>query len=620
MKMLIDRGSDRPSNSSDQRRRYLWAIGELAAKIPPSQTISDRYRVVAPQVWLDTQPHLPPQFPDPIPEEILPYLHLYPLKRHVPIVFGTCQWADRGAEVLLLENAPIDDRGNLYPTLSQCWSTATPARRAYWLWQLLQLWTPLDKVGMAASLLDENNIRVQGWRVWLLELHPSTFKHSLKDLGRMWSTLVSDAGEELEEFLRDICQQMRDGIKIETIVSQLNGMLLESAARLPLHVRVSGATETGPVRNKNEDACYPTPSDLRAKQESPNDELLPNLAILCDGVGGHEGGEVASQMTVQALKLQIRAFLNEMARESTLIPPEAISDQLAAIVRVVNNIVAAQNDAQDRESRQRMGTTLVMALQVAQLVRTQTGEVLDNAHELYLTHVGDSRAYWITREYCVQLTVDDDAIAREVRSGRSFYYQARQQKHSGALTQALGTRDGDLLRPTISRFILEEDGVLLLCSDGLSDRDGVERYWSRFVPAILDDELDLDVAVQEWIQLANETNGHDNTSIVLTRYRVSKLPTDKVRLFEPSDRTAQLDRPESEMSEASKVLLYDRAEPSRPRRRRPNPPAWMTVVGVLAALALSGAIGWLAMSQLKPDRNAPEPVAPTPSLPPAEQE
>ena len=618
--MLLNKVSDRQSRSNFERRRYLWAMGELAAKIPPSQVIADRYRVVTPQVWLDTQPELPPQFPDPIPEVVEPYLHLYPLRLHVPIAFGTCQWANDGAQVLLLENAPIDPQGNLYPTLSQMWSTASPVRRAYWLWQILQLWTPLVEAGMGASLLDENNIRVQGWRVWLLELHPSTLQHSLKDLGRTWSTLVRDAGEELGEFLRGICQQMRDGDRIDAIAPKLNTWLLERAAELPLHVRVAGATDTGPVRNKNEDACYPTASDLRAKQESPHDELIPNLAILCDGVGGHEGGEVASQMTVQALKLQMRAFLAEMVRESTPIPPDAICDQLAAIVRVVNNIVAAQNDSQDRALRQRMGTTLVMALQVPQKVRTQTGETLENAHELYLTHVGDSRAYWITREYCQQLTVDDDAISREVRSGRSLYHQAQQQKHSGALTQALGTRDGDLLRPTISRWIIEEDGVLLLCSDGLSDRDGVERYWSRFVPAILDEELSIDAAVDEWIQLANETNGHDNTSIVLTYYRLSQHPTEKVRLFEPGQPSTDIAPPESEMSEASKVLLYDRPESSRRRRRRPNPPAWVTIVGVLAALALSAAIGWLAMSQLKPKQTPPEPVAPTQSLPPADGE
>ena len=74
------------------------------------------------------------------------------------------------------------------------------------------------------------------------------------------------------------------------------------------------------------------------------------------------------------------------------------------------------------------------------------------------------------------------------------------------------------------------------------------------------------------------------------------------------------------MSEASKVLLYDRPESSRRRRRRPNPPAWVTIVGVLAALALSAAIGWLAMSQLKPKQTPPEPVAPTQSLPPADGE
>uniref|UniRef100_A0ACD5H226 PP2C family protein-serine/threonine phosphatase n=1 Tax=Desertifilum tharense IPPAS B-1220 TaxID=1781255 RepID=A0ACD5H226_9CYAN len=147
-------------------------------------------------------------------------------------------------------------------------------------------------------------------------------------------------------------------------------------------------------------------------------------------------------------------------------------------VRVVNNQIAAQNDTQGRELRQRMGTTLVMALQLPQRVGLQAGRV-GNSHELYIAHVGDSRAYWMTPNYCQLLTVDDDVSVREVRMGRSLYRECLRRPDAGALTQALGTRDAEFVRPTVRRFILEEDGILLLCSDGLSDRDRIESVLGR---------------------------------------------------------------------------------------------------------------------------------------------
>jgi protein phosphatase len=624
--MLLDRVSDRLPESTARCQRYLWALGDLAAKIPTGQTIADRYQVIAPRIWLDTQPDRPPRFPTSIPEELSPYLQLYPWRLHLPEAFGACQWAqpEDSPEILLLENAPIDRQGNLYPVMTEVWAAATPVRQVYWLWQLLQLWTPLSEAGVAASLLDDNNIRVEGWRVWLLELKPSALNHTLKDLGQFWSNWIDRTQETIAEPLKQICQKMRSGdITLEDIATHLDALLLDLAARQPLRVQVAGATDAGPVRPQNEDACYPTPADLQAKEESPHKELLSHVAIVCDGVGGHEGGEIASHMTVQALKLQLRAFLTEIAQESTIVPQALISEQLAAIVRVVNNMVAAQNDSQDRESRQRMGTTLAMGLQLPQKVQISTGETLENAHELYVVNIGDSRAYWLTRDYCQRLTVDDDVAGREVRLGRSLYRQAQERYDAAALTKALGTRDSQMLHPTIDRFILEEDGLLLLCSDGLSDNDWVEQSWREFAPGVLDGERTLQETVEAWVQLANEKNGHDNASVVLTYYRVSELTAKEVQLFDPAQKAKALDTPDTPMSESSKALLY--GQPSTgldpyPSRRRDRSSYWMTILGIVGALALSVAMGWLAMSQLKTRQapSVPEPEVQTaPELPPS---
>jgi protein phosphatase len=226
---------------------------------------------------------------------------------------------------------------------------------------------------------------------------------------------------------------------------------------------------------------------------------------------------------------------------------------MAALIRVVNNTIASQNDAQGRASRQRMGTTLVMGLQLAQQVPRADGSELPNSHELYLVNVGDSRAYWITENYCQKLTVDDDLTTREVCMGRSFYREIKQRRDAGALTQALGTKDGNLIKPNIQRFIIEEDGLLMLCSDGLSDNGWVEKSWAEYAPPILDDRVSIEDGLKAWIDLANDKNGHDNTSIVVMRCRISP---EKLVLFE-ANKLPNQEVQAGEMSDASKALLYD---------------------------------------------------------------
>ncbi|HEY9653367.1 MAG TPA: PP2C family serine/threonine-protein phosphatase, partial [Coleofasciculaceae cyanobacterium] len=320
--------------------------------------------------------------------------------------------------------------------------------------------------------------------------------------------------------LQEIVAQLQDEKpSYKEIATQLNQLLLEQAARQPLRIQVAGATDTGPNHDHNEDTCFPTMADLPTDFSQPRDPLIPHLAIVCDGIGGHEGGEVASQLAVRSIQLQIRALLTELQEDPEIMTPDLVAQQLAAIIRVANNLISSHNDAQERESRRRMATTLTLALQLPQIMRMPDGQ--GNAHELYIASVGDSRAYWLTPRYCQQLTVDDDVATREVRMGRSLYRQALQRPDATALTQAVGTRDAELLRPTVRRFILEEDGLLLLCSDGLSDNGVIEEFCTDYPKDIFSGKISIQGAVQSLIELANQKNGHDNTSVVLTYCAVS---------------------------------------------------------------------------------------------------
>lgn len=578
--------------------RYLWAVGGQALQQTVGTSVAGRYYVTAPQVWLDTQPGLSPAVSDTGPSEaMLPYLYLYPYRIHLPELYGVCPASRKdAAEILLLENEPLDPQGNLYPAIAQAWSGAPPVRQLYWLWQLLQLWSPLAEQGVAASLLAANNIRVQGWRVRLCQLiHDSVILPDaantttevsplgLSDLANLWLSWIANSSPGLQESLTSLCQAMQaPAAEVTAIAQQLNQLLLEQAAQLPLRLHLVGATDPGPQYNHNEDTCYPLLADTRTA-----DGLLPHLAVVCDGIGGHEGGEVASQLAVQSIKMQVQALLTEVAAESEPVEPAILMEQLATVARVANNLIAAQNDVQEREARRRMGTTLMMAVQLPQRVRLSNGALADNGHELYLVSVGDSRAYWLTPRDCHRLTVDDDVAAREVRRGRSLYREALQRPDAGSLTQALGTRDADFLHPTVQRFILEEDGILLLCSDGLSDNGWVESAWQELTESVLRGKQSLTNAAQAWIDLANEKNGHDNVSVVLMRCYVSSsqpevsLP-DMGSAFPTADWGATA-RPSSETDQLAEPEVPPAAKPIvRSHRWR------TTLLGLLIVLLASG--------------------------------
>ncbi|MFQ4144100.1 serine/threonine-protein phosphatase [Chlorogloeopsis sp. ULAP02] len=501
-------------------KRYLWAVGEFPTKISPGEIVAERYEVIAPQIWLDTQPGKLPDIPEEISDEVIPYLRLYPQRLHLPQIYGCVRSpAQDGVDLLLLENVPVDETGNLYPAIATVWQQATAIRQVYWLWQILQLWTPLSELGVAASLLKPDNLRVQGWCVRLLQLqHSKTIRNpSLQDLAECWQPWVNIAKTQVAAGLEKIVRHMGNpDADLVAISTQFNTFLLASAAQLPLTIKMAGATDIGSQElTQNEDSCFPTAND------SIEDPLLLQAAIICDGIGGHEGGEVASLLAIQSLKLQIRALLKDIAEQTEIVPPNVVHKQLEASLRVVNNVICNCNNEQKRGGTQRMATTAVMAVQVPQNIPNVSSLQSENAHELYLTSIGDSRAYWITYNYCQLLTVDDDVVAREVSNARSFYHKALQRPDAAALTQALGTKDGEFLHFWMQRLIVEEDGILLLCSDGFSDNNLVEQSWREYALPVLTGEFSLEDALYSWMKIASEKNGYDNISLVLIHYRVS---------------------------------------------------------------------------------------------------
>lgn len=232
-------------------------------------------------------------------------------------------------------------------------------------------------------------------------------------------------------------------------------------------------------------------------------EKKSTLVIVCDGIGGQDAGEVASQLAVESLATVIKARILPTLNN----PTQLLLPQLHRCISDVNDRINYRNDQEKRSNKGRMGTTLVM--------------ILADRHQAYLSNVGDSRCYWITEDSCQQITLDDDVATREARLGYALYREAVLTPRSGALTQAVGMGPSANLHPALARLFVPQTSLFLLCSDGLCDFDRVEQYWQTELLPALTGDVDLETASDRLIALANRKNGHDNATVALIRVTVT---------------------------------------------------------------------------------------------------
>ncbi|MEO1297437.1 MAG: serine/threonine phosphatase [Cyanobacteria bacterium J06636_16] len=258
----------------------------------------------------------------------------------------------------------------------------------------------------------------------------------------------------------------------------------------------AGQTHVGRQRTHNEDSFY-AETDLR-RIDSPDGTSLEarGLYILCDGMGGHAGGEVASTLAVNTLRDHF-----EIHWQANL-PDEATLKE--GILRA-NQAIFELKETDARSGSARMGTTLVMLL------------LLDN--QAIVAHVGDSRLYAFTRQGLKQVTIDHEVGQREISRGvEPAIAYARPDAYQ--LTQALGPRDSDEVSPNIASIYINQDTVFLLCSDGLSDNDLLEEHAETHIEPLLRSNCNLEEGITHLIDLANEHNGHDNITAIAVRVKM----------------------------------------------------------------------------------------------------
>jgi len=248
-------------------------------------------------------------------------------------------------------------------------------------------------------------------------------------------------------------------------------------AKRKVQIEWAMQTHVGLVRRNNQDA-------VGAEGER-------GLFVVCDGMGGAAGGELAAHMAVQI-------FLHEAYRDG----PDAGS-ALSHAVAVANREVYAY--AQENPRLRGMGTTLA-ALSVPTTVAARSKRI-----PLAIAHVGDSRCYRLRSDTLDLLTDDHSLVAEQIRQGEMTEEEAEASPLRHVITRAVGTApevEADLLRTEG----LEGD-VYLLASDGLT-RELSEREIAELLQL---HGSSLVTAAEKLVLGANEAGGGDNTTVVLVR-------------------------------------------------------------------------------------------------------
>jgi protein phosphatase len=604
---------------------YLWAVGEDAHNLKIGQMLANnRYIVVNDQVLLDTKPGWQPEVVERVPDYIVPYLRLIGYRPQIPQVYGSIPFNRSGRRTTtlwLLEKVPIYSEGlgaalagKVMPELSESWKGAGSMRQLNWLWQMANLWDSMQVEGVSRTLLHPELLRVEGGLLRAIALIPNgESAPKLVELGKLWKPWQKHARMGIAQILEKICTQLlKEEIKTATqLIATLDEALRTAGQKQFLNCNYLTLSHPGPTREQNEDACYPSSGDPLYQ----NTGYDLSLAIVCDGVGGHQGGEVASNLAIDTIRRRIESVLDHAENRY----PDNIAIQIETSTCVANDQISLRNDSENRQERERMGTTMVMSLIYG--------------HEAYIAHIGDSRVYRITRTGCHQMTLDDDLATREVRLSGILYREALGLNSSGSLFQALGMNSSTALHPNIRRLILDEECIFLLCSDGVSDRDRVDQYWQSEILPVLEGKVDLATACQRMINMANTRNGHDNATIALVHCQVKQpveagqstllqdLPTDAAAAFNQSS-TLLLGNPEAKsgdlVCETSALRNSGNSFAGNDLKSASGSGKNHLILGAIGLIVLMaiGATGWF-FSQNKPTAT-PSATSPAPVVSPSE--
>ncbi len=250
-------------------------------------------------------------------------------------------------------------------------------------------------------------------------------------------------------------------------------------------LEMATATHTGMVRSHNED--------------SVNVETDIGLAVLADGMGGYNAGEVASGIATALIATETREALARLN-------PQDIDQESGEMVAhgLLQEVVAKANasiyqSANSQPQYAGMGTTLVVGL------------FCDN--KVTVAHIGDSRCYRFRDNTLEQITRDHSLLQEQIDSGLLTREAARRSQNKNLVTRALGIEPNVV--PEIHVHEVRPGDLYLLCSDGLNDM--VEDEDIELTVSSLSANLPL--AASQLVQMANDAGGRDNISVVLVKIK-----------------------------------------------------------------------------------------------------
>ncbi|MEM8642048.1 MAG: serine/threonine phosphatase [Cyanobacteria bacterium P01_G01_bin.54] len=484
-----------------------------------------------------------------VSQAAIPYLVLQEaLAPAIPVLQDT--WEHQTQERVLVE-----DRSD-WPSLLTAWADENIplAQLLYWLNETLRLWSELQKLQVCQSLQSLDNLCLdEDQTLCLRKLYadPTPTSPPLAKLGQVWQQLFEQSGRPPNHTVAELLRRLKEGEyqTVEEVRQELQNIAANESGSsegdtstsqspvpatpnpeavasqqqppedaekmvyqgmgddlptvvLPmqlLSVSDSGFTDIGEQRDHNEDHFGIETMIHRQENAMEKRIQVDGLYIVCDGMGGHAAGEVASAMAVETLQ----QYFQENWLDRSRLPDEEL---ISNAILTANEKIYTVNMRNSRSGSGRMGTTLVM--------------VLIQDINVAIAHVGDSRVYRVTRKHGIeQLTIDHEVGQREILRGVDPD-DAYARPDAYQLTQALGPRDNDAVKPDVQYLELNEDTLLFLCSDGISDGDFLEEHYQDCLTPLISSRANLDQGVMELVDAANAFNGHDNLTGVAIRVKM----------------------------------------------------------------------------------------------------
>lgn len=256
---------------------------------------------------------------------------------------------------------------------------------------------------------------------------------------------------------------------------------------MSLILDVAGLTDVGLVRASNEDSFG-------------YDERL-GIFVVCDGMGGHAAGEVASRIAVDTVLGYFREREPAVRQDAYLNDAPLGARLLAEAVKQANDAILEYAEVHKNTSG--MGTTLVAVRFVDDTVS--------------IANVGDSRIYLLREGQLLQITEDHSLVMEQVRRGLLTLEEAKRSSAQNIITRALGTDETTL--PDLGEFPAQAGDLLLLATDGV-----LRHVEDNEIRDILLQVTSLKAACVTLIDAANEGGGDDNSTCVLVRVSDGATP------------------------------------------------------------------------------------------------